>query len=135
MILMFSDVLIYPVELLYSSAAIASSVPIEVRAKLIPSWTKLIDAVTVAMVTTSELPPSINELITVIGNKLVEFLQEQEAEVGVAHILANQRCCLMQMYMLCALTKMCTLLIDHSNFSKGNYPVLYYLFSPTHLLR
>jgi len=70
---------VYPVELLYVSVALARAVPIEVRAKLIPAWTKLIEAI--AMVTTSE---STNYLVAIVLNKLVELIQEQNAEVGVA---------------------------------------------------
>ena len=73
------QLLIYPIKLLYTNVTVAKSVPIEVRAKLIPTWTKLME--TVAMVTTSE---STNDLVTMVLDKLVEFLQEQEAEVGVA---------------------------------------------------
>ena len=73
------DLLVYPVELLYVSVALARAVPIEVRAKLIPAWTKLIEAI--AMVTTSE---STNYLVAIVLNKLVELIQEQNAEVGVA---------------------------------------------------
>ena len=78
------DLLLYPVELLYADITIASSVPIEVRAKLVPSWTKLMDAV--AMVTPSESCPAVNELVTMVVDKLVEFLQEQEAEVSTRYI-------------------------------------------------
>ena len=72
------DLLAYPVELLYASVAIARAVPIEVRAKLMPAWTKLIEAV--AMVTTSE---STNNLVAMVLNRLTELFQEQKAEVGV----------------------------------------------------
>ena len=75
------DLLLYPVELLYANITVANSVPIEVRAKLVPSWTKLMDAV--AMVTTSESCLAVNELVMMVVDKLVEFLQEQEAEVSI----------------------------------------------------
>ena len=73
------ELLIYPIKLLYASVTVASSVPIEVRAKLIPTWTKLLE--TAAMVIT---PESTNDLVTMVIDKLVDFLQEKEAEVGVA---------------------------------------------------
>ena len=73
------ELLIYPIKLLYASITVARSVPIEVRAKLIPTWTKLLETVT--MVTTPELT---NDLVIMVIDKLVVFLQEREAEVGVA---------------------------------------------------
>ena len=78
-ILLPCELLVYPIRLLYASVTVTRSVPIEVRAKLIPTWTKLLEIV--AMVTTSE---STNNLVTMVLDKLIEFLQEQEAEVGVA---------------------------------------------------
>ena len=77
------DLLLYPVELLYVNITVANSVPIEVRAKLVPSWTKLMDAFSIAMVTTPKSCPTMNELVTMVVNKLVGFLQEQEAEVSI----------------------------------------------------
>ena len=53
----------------------ATNVPIEVWAKLVPSWTKLMDAVVIAMVATSAW------WWMVIDN-LVEFLQEAEMNIG-----------------------------------------------------
>lgn len=85
--LLLCKLLVYPVKLLYANGEVASSVPIEVRAKLIPTWTKLIDAVAMVNRDSSSL---MNEFVTMVINKLVEFFEEQEAEVGVAYILANQ---------------------------------------------
>ena len=79
------DLLLYPVELLYVNITVANSVPIEVRAKLVPSWTKLMEAFSIAMVTTPKSCPTMNELVTMVVNKLVGFLQEQEAEVSIGH--------------------------------------------------
>ena len=64
-------------ELLYVSVTVASNGPIEVWAKLVPSWTKLMDAVVIGMVTTSALV--MNELVTMVVDNLVELLLEQEA--------------------------------------------------------
>ena len=77
------DLLLYPMELLYVNITVANSVPIEVRAKLVPSWSKLMEAVSIAMVTTPKSCPTMNELVTMIVNRLVGFLQEQEAEVSI----------------------------------------------------
>lgn len=83
--LLLCELLVYAIELLYVSGEVASCVPIEVRAKLIPSWTKLMDAVTVAMVNAPQQScPTLNKFIAMVINRLVEFFQEQEAEVGVA---------------------------------------------------
>lgn len=79
------DLLLYPVELLYVNITVANNVPIEVRAKLVPSWTKLMEAFSIAMVTTPKSCPTMNELVTMVVNKLVGFLQEQEAEVSIGH--------------------------------------------------
>ena len=54
-------------ELLYASVTVASNVPIEVWAKLVPSW----------------ICPLINELVTIVVDNLVELLLEQEAEVSI----------------------------------------------------
>jgi len=81
--LLLCELLVYPVKLLYANTGVATSVPIEVRAKLVPTWTKLIDSV-------AESTLEMNEFVTMVINKLVEFFEEQEAEVGVAYIIANQ---------------------------------------------
>lgn len=81
----FTKLLIYPTHLLYASVEIAAAVPIEVRAKLIPAWTKLLETVAVAIVNTPKLSVTMNEFIVMVINKLVVFLQEREAEVGVAY--------------------------------------------------
>ena len=72
-------------ELLYVSVIVASNGPIEVWAKLVPSWTKLIDAVVIAMVTTSGLVMNelvMNELVTMVVDNLVMLLLEQVAKDG-----------------------------------------------------
>lgn len=108
-------------ELLYHNVGVAKSVPIEVRAKLIPSWTKLLDAVAVAMVIESvESSPVMNELVAMVLDKLVKFFEQRGAEVSVAFFIQSLMLWLMQIYMLCALTKMCLLSIDHVNFTKGS---------------
>ena len=61
-------------ELLYVSVTVASNGPTEVWAywaKLVPSWTKLMDAVVIAMVITSGLV--MNELVTMVVDNWWSF--------------------------------------------------------------
>jgi len=62
----------------------ATVVPIEVRVKLLPTWNKLLDAVTMVLILEPDM--TANEFIAVVISKLVTMLQEQQAEVGVAQL-------------------------------------------------
>lgn len=77
------QLLIYPIKLLYLQG-VAASVPIELRVKLLPSWNKLVDAVTMVLI----LDPSMtsNEFITMVISRLMTTLHEQTPEVGMAQL-------------------------------------------------
>ena len=77
------QLLLYPIKLLYLQD-MATVVPIEVRVKLLPTWNKLLDAVTMVLILEPDM--TANEFIAVVISKLVTMLQEQQAEVGVAQL-------------------------------------------------
>jgi len=78
------QLLLYPIKLLYLQDT-ATVVPIEVRVKLLPTWNKLLDAVTMVLIL--EPGMTVNEFIAMMISKLVTILQEQQAEVGGAQLL------------------------------------------------
>ncbi|XP_065896481.1 serine-rich adhesin for platelets-like isoform X2 [Dysidea avara] len=96
------QLLLYPIKLLYIQDT-TSSVPIEVRVKLLPTWNKLLDAV--AMVLILEPNMTANEFIAMVISKLVTMLQEQQVEISL----------------LCALGKVNMSVLERTDFSKGNH--------------